>query len=135
MPYSLKETPGGMELDVTASGRDALVRESLAGVLEALYGKGSTGGTGSGQAIPLQAAGVTLAQSLPELVGELLEAAPKSPSPLGTPRWLAFDEGRVTATFPVLDSLLSVALAYRLSSAQVSAGGARFVLSGLSPEP
>jgi hypothetical protein len=132
MSYSLKEIPGGIELDVTASGRESLVRESLAGVLEALYGKSSAGGTGSGQAIPLQAAGITLAQSLPELVGELLEAAPKSGSPLGAPRWLAFDEGRVTAALPVLDSVHSVAPAFRLASARVSPGGARFVLSGPS---
>jgi hypothetical protein len=133
MSYSLKEIPGGIELDVTASGRESLVRESLSGVLEALYGKSAAGGTGSGQAIPIQAAGFTLGQSLPELVGELLSLAPTSASPLGPPRWLAFDEGRVTATLPVLDSLRFAPRPLRLSSALVALDGARFVLSGSSP--
>ena len=129
MPYSLKETPGGMELDVSASGRESLVRESLHGVLEALYGKEAIDGPGSGQAIPIQAAGVTLGQSLQELVAELLDLAPKTQGPLGPPRWLAFDEGRLTATLPVLDAPRLVARALRLASARVVGNGAHFVLS------
>jgi hypothetical protein len=128
MPYSLRETPGGIELDVAASGRESLVRESLHGVLEALYGKEAIGGPGSGQAIPIQAAGVTLGQSLPELVAELLDLAPKTQGPLGPPRWLAFDEGRLTATLPVLDAPRLVARALRLASVRVVGNGARFVL-------
>ena len=77
--------------------------------------------------LPLQAAGVTLGQSLPELIGELLDAAPRSGCRLGSPCWLAFDEGRVTATLPVLGS--GKARNFRLASAHVELDGARFVLS------
>ena len=129
MPYSLKETPGGVELDVVASGREPLVRDSLSGVLEALYGKESAGGAGSGQAIPIQAAGFTLSQSLPDLVAELLDQAPKVEGALGSPRWLAFDEGRVTATLPILDSPVRTPSAFRLQAARVTGDGARFVLA------
>jgi hypothetical protein len=131
MPYSLKETPGGIELDVAASGRESLVRESLHGVLEALYGEGIVGSS-SGQTIPIQAAGVALGQSLPELVAELLDLAPKTQRPLGPPRWLAFDEGRLTATLPVLDAPGRAARALRLEKARVAGDGAHFVFSPLS---
>jgi hypothetical protein len=127
MSYSLKETPGGIELDVAASGRESLIRESLNGALEALYGREAGAPAPSEEAMPLQAAGVTLAQSLPELLGELLDVAPRSGALLGAPRWLAFDEGRVTATLPVLGA--GSARRFRLISARVAADGARFVLS------
>lgn len=133
MPYSLKETPGGFELDVAASGRESLVRESLHGVLEALYGEGTVGSS-SGQTIPIQAAGVALAQSLPELVAELLDLAPKTPGALGPPRWLAFDEGRLTATLPVLDAPGRTARTLHLAMARVAGDGAHFVLSPSATE-
>jgi hypothetical protein len=133
MPYSLKETPGEIVLDVAASGREALVRESLKGVLEALYGQGPAGGDASGQAIPIQAAGFTLGQSLRDLVAELLARAPKSEGSLGPPRWLAFDEGRLTATLPVLDAPCRTARTLQLSAAQVAADSAHFVFSAASP--
>lgn len=128
MSYSLKETPDGIELDVTASGRDSLVRESLHGVLEALYGE-RTVGSSSGQTIPIQAAGVALGQSLPELVAELLDLAPRTQSPLGPPRWLAFDEGRLTATLPVLDAPGRTARTLHLATARVAGDGAHFLFS------
>ena len=129
MSYSLKETPRGIELDIAASGREPLVRESLAAVLEALYGKPSASGTGSGQAIPIQAAGLTLAQSLPDLVTQLLDQAPRAGGVLGSPRWLSFDEGRVTATLPLLESEGQPAGEYRLLASRVTGESARFVLS------
>jgi hypothetical protein len=103
MPYTLKETPGGVSLEVAASGRDALVRESVRGVLDVLYGGSSAERSGSGQNIPIQAAGVGLGESLGDLVTGLATAALQSDGVLGAPVWLAFDEGRVTATLPVLD--------------------------------
>jgi hypothetical protein len=54
-----------------------------------------------GQVVPVQAVGETDREILEQLVQGCLEAAHQTKGTLRSPRWLGFDEDRVTVTMPV----------------------------------
>ncbi len=102
MPHELKETDGAIDLTATAPERAELFRAVLAGVLDAVYGASPVPGSTEGRVVPVQAAGDDDDVLLADLVDDTLRAAREEPGTLGLPRWLSFDERRVTATLPLL---------------------------------
>ena len=101
MPYELHTSPETIELSVSAPSREELFRAALAGVLEAAYGANPPEGTGVGRVVPVQASAGDDEALLVELLDDVLRAARDEKGTLQPPRWLAFDERRVTATLPV----------------------------------
>ena len=101
MPHELKEGPESIELSATAPGREELFRAVLEAVLEAAY-RGKPEGRGDGRFVPVQAAGMDDEDLLAGLAEDLLRAVREEPGTLLPPRWLAFDERRVTANLPLL---------------------------------
>jgi hypothetical protein len=95
--YGISETPSGLTITLAAKSRDELYREAAKAALEAVYGGAPPAGASDGQTYPVQGAGLAEAAILRTFVTECLEAARRAPGTLHAPRWLAFDEGRVTA--------------------------------------
>jgi len=102
VPHELKESPEMIELSVSVPDREELFRASLAGVLEAAYGANREEGADEGRFVPVQAAGDSEDALLAGLVEDTLRAIRVEPGTLRPPRWLAFDERRVTANLPLL---------------------------------
>lgn len=100
MPHELKEGPESIALSVTAPGREELFRSALEGILAASY-PGPAEGKGDGRVVPVQAAGTDDASLLAGLVEDTLRAVREEQGTLLPPRWLAFDEHRVTANLPL----------------------------------
>ncbi len=121
MPYELKEGPEAIELSVSAPTREELFRAALAGVLEASYGAAVPEGTYEGRVVPVQAAGGDDDVLLADLVDDTLRAVKEEPGTLRPPRWLAFDDRRVTANLPV-DTPKASSRALEVASAEVVAG-------------
>lgn len=101
MPHELKTSPDAIELSVSAPSRERLFRDALTGVLEAAYGASVPAGVYAGRVVPVQASAGEDDALLAELVHDVLRAVRDEPGTLRAPRWLAFDEKRVTATLPV----------------------------------
>jgi hypothetical protein len=101
VPHELKESEGAVDLSVTAPTREDLFRAALAGVLEAAYGAASADGSYEGQVVPVQAAADDDGVLLAGLVDDTLRAVREENGTLRPPRWLAFDEKRVTAALPL----------------------------------
>ncbi len=101
MPYTLGSGAGSTVISVTAKSREELVRDVVASLLQAAYDGAEAPGPAEGQMVPIQAAGDADAGLLAELVSGTLRAARETPGRLLPPRWIAFDEKRVTATLPV----------------------------------
>lgn len=101
MPYELRTSPDEIELLVSSPDREGLFREALAGTLEAVYGEPLPEGKNEGQVVPVQASAGDDDALLVELVHDVLRAAREEDGSLRSPRWLAFDERRVTANLPV----------------------------------
>lgn len=100
MPHELKERPDSIELSVTAPGREELFRSALEGILAASY-PAPPEGKGDGRVVPVQAAGSDDESLLAGLLEDTLRAIREEPGTLLPPRWLAFDEHRVTANLPM----------------------------------
>ncbi len=101
MPHELRTSPDEIELLVSSPDREGLFRDALTGILEAVYGAPLPEGRNEGQVVPVQASAGD-DDALPvELVHDVLRAAREEDGTLGPPRWLAFDERRVTANLPV----------------------------------
>ena len=101
MPHELRTSPDEIELLVSSPDREGLFRDALTGVLEAVYGAPPPEGKNEGQVVPVQASAGDDDALLVELVHDVLRAAREEDGTLGPPRWLAFDERRVTANLPV----------------------------------
>ncbi|MBP7678144.1 MAG: hypothetical protein KBB14_17710 [Thermoanaerobaculia bacterium] len=101
MPYELRTNPDEIELLVSSPDREGLFRDALTGVLEAVYGAPLPEGKNEGQVVPVQASAGDDDALLVELVHDVLRAAREEEGALQPPRWLAFDERRVTANLPV----------------------------------
>ncbi len=97
MTYGISETPSGLTITLGAKTRDELYRDAVTAALEAVYGGTPPAGVSDGQTYPVQGAGLTEAETLRTLFEECFQAARLAPGTLHAPRWLAFDEGRVTA--------------------------------------
>ena len=121
MPYELKESTEAIELTVSATSREELFRAALAGALEAAYGAQVPEGSSEGRVVPVQAAGDTDDVLLAGLVDDALRATSEEAGTLRPPRWLAFDEKRVTATLP-LHSPKAPARSLLVARAEVSTG-------------
>lgn len=101
MSYTIETRPHGALITVAATSREEFVRDLLASLLEAAYGKNPGAAGASGQMVPIQAAGADDGALLEHLTASALRAIGETEGTLLAPRWLAFDESRVTATLPV----------------------------------
>lgn len=97
MTYGISETASGLTITLAAKNRDELYREAVTAALEAVYGGTPAGGPSDGQTYPVQGAGLDDAAMLRTLFSECFVAASRAEGTLHPPRWIAFDEGRVTA--------------------------------------
>jgi hypothetical protein len=95
--YGISQTPTGLTITLAATSREELYRDAVRAALEAAYGGVPPAGTSDGQTYPVQGAGLGESEILRTFFAECLEAARRAPGTLRAPRWLAFDEGRVTA--------------------------------------
>jgi hypothetical protein len=95
--YGISQKPSGLTITLAARTRDELYRDAASAALEAVYGGVPPEGTSDGQTYPVQGAGFTEGDILRTFLMECFEAARQAPGTLHAPRWLAFDEGRVTA--------------------------------------
>jgi hypothetical protein len=95
--YGISETQSGLTITFAAKTRDELYRDAVKAALEAAYGGTPPAGASDGQTCPVQGAGLAEGEILRTFVTECFEAARRAPGTLHAPRWLAFDEGRVTA--------------------------------------
>ena len=96
MTYGISETPSELTINLSATTRDELYREAAKAALDAVYGGAPATGATDGQRT-VQGAGLTEGDRLQTFVAECFEAARRAPGTLQAPRWLSFDEGRVTA--------------------------------------
>ena len=101
MTYEIENTPSGAIATIRSSSREELFTDALAAALAAAYAGTPALGTLDGQFVPIQAAGDDDATLLSELVKDCLEAVRTAPGTLHPPRWMAFDEKRVTANLPL----------------------------------
>ncbi len=101
MSYTIETRPHGALISLAATSREEFVRDLLAALLEAAYGKNSGAAGASGQMLPIQATGADDGALLAHLTADTLRAIGETKGTLLPPRWLAFDESRVTATLPV----------------------------------
>lgn len=97
MTYGISETPSGLTITLAAKDRDELYREAVKAALEAVYGGAPPAGESDGATYPVQGAGLDDAAMLSTLFSECFVAARRASGTLHPPRWIAFDEGRVTA--------------------------------------
>ena len=101
MPYEIEDTPSGPVATVRASSREELFADAVAATLAAAYAGVPPAGKYDGQVVPIQAAGDDDDALLSELLNDCLEAVRTAPGTLHPPRWMAFDEKRVTANLPL----------------------------------
>ncbi len=101
MPYTIETRPHGALISLAARTREEFVKDLLASLLEAAYGKSPGAAEASGQVVPIQATGADDGALLAHLAADTLRAIGETEGTLLAPRWLAFDESRVTATLPV----------------------------------
>ena len=120
MPHELTESPDAVLVSVIAPSREELFRAALTGVLEAAYGGPAPEGSYDGRVVPVQAAGGEDDVLLADLVDDTLRAVREEAGTLRPPRWLAFDENRVTANLP-LHSPRAPGRPLELSRAEVEA--------------
>jgi hypothetical protein len=95
--YGISETSSELTITLAAKTRDELYRDAVGAALEAAYGGAPPAGASDGQTYPVQGAGLEEGDILRTFVAGCFEAARRAPGTLHAPRWLAFDEGRVTA--------------------------------------
>jgi hypothetical protein len=99
--YTIETRPHGAFISLAAKSREEFVRDLVASLLEAAYGKTPGAAVASGQVVPIQATGADDGALLAHLTADTLRAIRETEGTLLAPRWLAFDESRVTATLPV----------------------------------
>jgi hypothetical protein len=121
--YGISESPTGIRIELAAKTREELFRDAVSAALQAVYGGSPPAGESDGQTYPVQGAGTAEDEVLKTLVAECFEAARRAPGTLHAPRWLAFDEGRVTANLALSTPAAPVrALEPALHGAFTSAG-------------
>ncbi len=103
MPYTVDVRAGSTFISLSAKSREEFVRDLVASLLEAAYGARPEGAA-AGRVVPIQAAGADDAEILAHLAADTLRAVRETAGKLLPPRWIALDEGRVTATLPVVDN-------------------------------
>lgn len=121
MPHEVKESPEAIQVSVDAPSREELFRAALTAVLEASYRGLAAEGAYAGRIVPVQAAGEDDDVLLADLVDDTLRAISEEEGTLRPPRWLAFDEKRVTATLPV-HTPGTASRPLQVASAEVAAG-------------
>lgn len=101
MPYALVKKGDRLEATLTGADRDTFFRDAVALGLAAVYSGIPAGEAGTGAMVPVQAAGADVAGLLAALLSDVMRAAREAPGVLHPPKWMAFDDDRVTATLPV----------------------------------
>jgi len=95
--YGISQTPNSLTITLAARTRDELYRDAVNAALEAAYGGAPKAGRSDGSAYPVQGAGLDDAAMLRTLFEECFVATRRADGTLHPPRWIALDEGRVTA--------------------------------------
>ena len=103
MPYTVDATSHGAVISLAATSREEFVRDLVASLLEAAYGKPTAAAPAAGQVVPIQTAGADEAEILSHLAADTLRAVHETAGTLLAPRWIAFDEQRVTAILPIAE--------------------------------
>jgi hypothetical protein len=105
VPYNLSRSSDRLAIALAAGSREELVRDLIAAVLEASYGgtpPAASGAAAEAVFVPIQASGNDEPELLAHLAADALRAVAETDGILLPPRWLAFDEKRVTANLPVV---------------------------------
>ena len=105
MSYSLSRSSDPPSIALAAGSREELVRDLIAALLDASYGDPAPPPAGSAAEsvfVPIQASGNDERELLTQLAADTLRAVAETDGVLLPPRWLAFDEKRVTANLPVV---------------------------------
>jgi hypothetical protein len=95
--YGISEKGSSLTITLSAKTREELYRDAVRAALEAVYGGAPPAGDSDGSTYPVQGAGLDEAEMLRTLFAECFVAAARAGGTLHPPRWIAFDEGRVTA--------------------------------------
>ena len=100
MTYTVDSRSASTVISLSAKSREEFVRDVVASLLEAAYGK-LPDAAAEGRVLPIQAAGADDEEILLALAADTLRAVRETRGRLLPPRWIALDEGRVTATLPI----------------------------------
>jgi hypothetical protein len=98
--YGLVTTRSGVEATVSAKDRSELFHDALAAALEVSYSGVPAQGDYEGQVVPIQGVGFDDLQILRDLLDDCLTAVHETSGTLHPPRWISFDDDRVTANLP-----------------------------------
>lgn len=102
MTYEISESRGTIHVSILAASREELWRETIRAALDAAYVGGATTSEYDGQVFPIQAVGTDDGEVLTQLLHECFEAVRTAEGRLQPPKWMAFDERRVTANLPIV---------------------------------
>jgi hypothetical protein len=103
--YDLNPASARLDISLAAANREELVRDIITALLVASYrgaAAAAPGAAADSLVVPIQASGRDEQELLTHLVADTLRAVSATDGVLGPPRWLAFDEKRVTANLPIL---------------------------------
>ena len=101
MTYGLTESPSAIEATISTPDRETFFRDAIQVALRVAYAGEPPLGDSEGQFVPIRAVGNDDRSIMSELVKECLDAAHNARGILHPPRWLAFDDGRVSANLPL----------------------------------
>ena len=105
MAIQLDTNENGVTIQLSARSREEAVLDLLSGLLQAAYAGAPPDPGTEGQFVPVQAVGDSFEALLSDLVRDTLDAVRQAPTTLVAPRWLAFDERRVTANLAMARTL------------------------------
>jgi len=103
--YNLSRSSDRLAIALAAGSREELVKDLIAALLDASYGETPrVASVTAAEAVfvPIQASGNDERELLAHLAADALRAVAETDGVLLPPRWLAFDEKRVTANLPVV---------------------------------
>jgi len=105
VPYNLIRSSAESTIALAAESREELVKDLITALLDASYGGTAPVAPASSAEcvfVPIQASGNDERELLTHLAADALRAVADTDGVLLPPRWLAFDEKRVTANLPVV---------------------------------
>lgn len=101
MSYDIKKNSEGFEVTIEALDRASLFKEAVCSYLELIYKPQPSVPDKEGRFFPVQVSGTTDKELLEDLLDAVGDAAASNEDAFLKPRWLSFDEGRVTVNLPL----------------------------------
>lgn len=129
MTYEISESRGTIHVSINATSKEELWREAIGAALEAAYVGAAGAGEYVGQVLPIQAVGVTDGAILTELLRACFEAVRTAEGRLLPPKWMSFDEQRVTANLPIVTPPAPARVLALKERASVTTGASGFTAS------